>query len=294
MDKQQTNNNESTQAGTLSRRQFLRNTSAGALALTVGASAASAAAGSASSLKGKKLAMVIDLQRCTGCGGCVISCKSENNIQSGVTFAKRQSRTVGKFPNVRYEFIPTLCNQCENAPCVRACPTKAMHKGDGDITMHTPEKCIGCGTCVATCPYDIPSRNKRETHRFWRGRMATIPHCTSAPADVADEVGGETIPHYNPDKELSAKGAGLRYKGIVEKCTFCDHRAEAGKLPFCVDSCPANARIFGDLNDPDSAVSKLLGKYRPWRLKEHLGTEPKVFYVRAFNPGNYPTTKGWV
>ncbi|MHC4985792.1 MAG: 4Fe-4S dicluster domain-containing protein, partial [Planctomycetota bacterium] len=120
----------------------------------------------------------------------------------------------------------------------------------------------------------------------------TIPGCTSAPADITEKVNGNVIPYYNPDKERSAKGAGLRYKGIVEKCTFCDHLVRAGKLPFCVTSCPANARVFGDLNDPDSAVSKLLGKYRPWRLEEHLGTEPKVFYVRDFNPGNYATTKG--
>ena len=106
------------------------------------------------------------------------------------------------------------------------------------------------------------------------------------------KIKSEVIPYYNPDKEKSFPGAGLRYKGISEKCTFCDHRVKDGKLPFCVTGCPANARIFGDLNDPNSEVSKILGKYRPWRLKEHLGTEPKVFYVRSFNPGTYQTTKG--
>ena len=97
---------------------------------------------------------------------------------------------------------------------------------------------------------------------------------------------------YNPAKESSSPGRGLRYKGIVEKCTFCDHLLQQGELPFCVTSCPADARIVGDLNDPNSAVRRILGKYRPWRLKEHLGTEPKVYYVREFNPGNYRRTKG--
>ncbi|MHC5102335.1 MAG: 4Fe-4S dicluster domain-containing protein, partial [Planctomycetota bacterium] len=85
-----------------------------------------------------------------------------------------------------------------------------------------------------------------------------------------------------------------RYKGIVEKCTLCDHRVKKGLLPHCVISCPCNARVMGDLNDPNSTVSKLLAKYQPWRLKEHLGTEPKVFYIREFNPSSTVSTKGSV
>ena len=278
----------------MSRRGFLGTVGAGIAGLAA-AEAAPAAEGSAkTSLKGKKLVMVIDLQRCTGCGGCVITCKSENNVQAGPRWAGIISKTVGTFPNVRMEFVPTLCNHCVKAPCVRACPTGAMHKGDGDITMHTPAKCIGCKTCMAMCPYGVISRNSKEPHRFWKDKKALIKGCTSSGAEVAEKVKAEAIPHYNSAKENSSPGMGLRYKGIVEKCTFCDHLVTEGKLPFCVASCPANARIFGDLNDPNSAVSRILGKYRPWRLKEHLGTEPKVYYVREFNPGGYPTTKGRV
>jgi len=294
MDKKLNKRTGSNRKGAISRRDLLKAGSVGAVVGVAGETALAGEAGGSKALKGTNLAMVIDLQRCTGCGGCLISCKSENNVQTGVTFAKKIVKTVGTFPNVRFEFIPTLCNQCENAPCARACPTGAMHKDKkiGGITMHTPEKCIGCKTCMAVCPYNVISRNTKDTHRFWRGRKATIEGCTSAPVEVTAKVKGNRIPHYNPDKEKSAPGAGLRYKGIVEKCTFCDHLVKEGKLPFCVQSCPANARIFGDLNDPKSEVSKLLSKYRPWRLKEHLGTEPKVFYIREFNPGNYPRTKG--
>ncbi|MHC4721504.1 MAG: 4Fe-4S dicluster domain-containing protein [Planctomycetota bacterium] len=273
----------------VSRRNFLKASGAGVAVLS-GAETASAKNLS----NGKRLAMVIDLQRCTGCGGCVISCKSENNVQSGTAWASRIIKTTGKFPNVRFEFIPTLCNQCENAPCVRGCPTKAMHKGYGNITMHTPQKCIGCATCIAMCPYDVISRHYEEPHLRWRSEDALIKGCTSSPKEINEKVGGEAIPYYNEAREKNKAGSGLRYKGIVEKCTLCDHRVKKGLLPHCVLSCPANARVMGDLNDPDSAASKLLAKYRPWRLKEHLGTEPKVFYIRDFNPGAYKSTKGSV
>ena len=278
----------------MSRRGFLKASGAGVAVVGADAAVAEGGKDAASSLKDARLAMVIDLHRCTGCGGCSIACKSENNVQAGVTFAKKISKTVGTFPNVRLEFIPTLCNHCERAPCVRACPTGAMHKGIANITLHTPKKCIGCRTCVAMCPYDVISRNNKETHRFWRDKTAMIKGCTSSSAEVVAKVKSEGTPYYNPAREKSSPGSGLRYKGIVEKCMFCDHLVRQGQLPHCVVACPANARIFGDLNDPNSEVSKLIAKYRPWRLREHLGTEPKVFYIREFNAGSYDRTKGHV
>ena len=274
----------------VSRRDLLKAGGAGVAVLAV----AQRASGEQEHSKAKRLAMVIDLQRCTGCGGCALSCKSENNVQRGNAWASRKIKTTGKFPNVRFEFIPTLCNQCENAPCVKGCPTKAMHKGYGNITMHCPEKCIGCRTCIAMCPYDVISIHGEEPHAHWKSEDALIKGCTSSPKEVTEKVKGNVIPYYNDAREKFTHGSGLRYKGIVEKCTLCDHRVKKGLLPHCVLSCPANARVMGDLNDPNSAASKLLAKYRPWRLKEHLGTEPKVFYIRDFNPGAYNSTKGSV
>ena len=275
----------------LSRRDFLKISSIG-VAVAVIPAFIGRPSKATSALAGKKLAMVIDLSRCVGCGACIIACKNENNVQGGVAWASRISRTVGKFPNVRYEYTPTLCNHCTNAPCVKGCPTGAMHKGDGDITMHTPDKCIGCRYCIINCPYGVIHFNEDKTHKFWRDDKALIEGATSSAVGVTEEVGGTVIPYYNPDKELSHPGMGLRYKGIVEKCTLCDHRVKVGELPYCVEACPANARIFGDLNDPNSEVNKILGKFRPMRLKEELGTEPKVYYVRSFNPGTYGRTKG--
>ncbi len=237
-----------------------------------------------------RYAMVIDLQRCTGCGACAITCKNENNVEDGTYWAHYINKTVGKFPNARYDFIPTLCNHCEKAPCVKGCPTGAMHKGEGGITMHDPNKCIGCRYCMARCPYGVISFNWQKPQKFWRDGKSTIEGATSSPKDVAQKVGGNVIPYYNPERADTLPG--IRPKGVVEKCTLCDHRVKKGKIPYCAEACPANARIFGDLDDPNSKVNQLIGKYQPFRLKERLGTEPKVFYIRSFNPGAYEKTKG--
>ncbi len=277
----------------ISRRDFLKVGGLGVAAAIVPAVSGGSVLAQ-SPISGKKLGMVIDLQRCVGCGACVISCKNENNVQGEVAWASRISLTVGKFPNVRYEYIPTLCNHCENAPCVKGCPTSAMHKIEGNITMHDPDKCIGCRYCLINCPYGVIHFNERETHHFWRDDKPLIEGASASATEVTQQVGGTVIPYYNPARELDQPRTGLRKKGIVEKCTLCNHRVAKGELPYCVESCPTNARIFGDLNDPNSEISQLLGKFRPWRLKEDQGTKPKVYYIRSFNPGTHESTKGAV
>ena len=276
----------------ISRRAFLKMGSLGVAGVAVFPVIVSQISQASSALDGKKLAMVIDLQRCTACGACIIACKNENNVQRDVFWASHISKTTGKFPNVRYEYTPTLCNHCEKAPCVRGCPTGAMHKIAGDITMHDPTKCIGCRYCIINCPYGVIHYNDAETHKFWRDDKPLIAGVTPSAVEVTQQVGGTVIPYYNPERELSRKGTGLRYKGVVEKCTLCEHRVTKGELPYCVEACPANARIFGDLNDPNSEVNYILGKFRAWRLKEDYGTEPKVFYVRSFTSGSHAKSKG--
>lgn len=275
----------------VTRRNFLKLGGAAAAAALIPTMAAGVGE---KPLKGKKLAMVIDLHRCTGCGGCSIACKNENNVQDGTAWASRISQTKGIFPHVKYEYKPTLCNHCDNAPCVRVCPTGAMHKDDGNITAHDPEICLGCKTCMAACPYGVIAFNKRRIHEFWRSEEQLLKGCTESPAQITKKAKGKLIPYYNSEKERGHEGSALRYKGIVEKCTFCDHRVKDGKLPWCVLKCPASARIFGDLNDPDSDVNKILGKFSATRLKEHLGTKPNIYYVRDFNPAHFANTRGKV
>ncbi|MBT3364039.1 MAG: 4Fe-4S dicluster domain-containing protein [Chloroflexi bacterium] len=277
----------------VSRRSFLKASGVGAAAaVAVGVSGNMSFAGD--NLSDKKLAMVIDLQKCTGCGGCILACKNENNVQDGVAWASRITKTYGVFPNVRFQYVPTLCNHCENAPCVENCPTKAMHKGDGNITMHDPGKCIGCKICMSKCPYDVIHYNEAAPQEFWADTSELIAGCTATAASTVTKVDGTGLPYYNPDRELTKAGTGLRYKGVVEKCTLCEHRVRRtpGELPYCVERCPSNARIFGDLDDDNSEVNQILGKYEGRRLKEHLGTKPKVIYVRSFNNQAHVSTKG--
>jgi molybdopterin-containing oxidoreductase family iron-sulfur binding subunit len=268
------------------RRKILKILGLGATGMAVMPLNLKASGENTPNTKNVKWVMVIDLQKCTGCGACTLACKNENNVPDGMFWASHISQTEGTFPNVRHDYIPTLCNHCAKAPCVKVCPTSAMHKSDGDITMHDPNKCIGCRYCMIACPYNVISFNDRESHTRWRTGTATIEDCTSVPEEVTKQVNGNVLPYSNPERE-DGKYIGIRPKGIVEKCTLCNHRTSIGKLPYCVEKCPPKARVFGDLNDPDSEVSKLLGKYTPFRLKEHLGTEPKIYYIRSYNPGEY-------
>jgi len=238
-----------------------------------------------------RYAMVIDLQRCVGCSACSIACRNENNVPDGIYWSNKITETSGTFPNVRYHYIPTLCNHCENAPCVRGCPTQAMHKLDNGITMHDPKKCIGCKYCEFNCPYGVIYFNWTYPHKEWKNKEKVLEG-TSSPAEESAKTSGKTLPYYNPEREDTL--AGIRPKGVVEKCTFCDHLVKRGKLPTCVEACPADARVFGDMNDPNSKVRQLLGKFRPFRLREQIGTEPHVFYIRDFNPANYQPSKGGI
>ncbi len=228
----------------------------------------------------KKYGMVIDLQRCVGCAACDLACKVENNTPDGFAWSNHIIETSGKFPDVRYRYIPTLCNHCDNAPCVQNCPTTAMFKSEEGLTLHDPDKCIGCRSCQVACPYNVIYFNEDAPHhRYRENDDPAIPGGSSTGREVCEQVGAP-IPYYNPDRATTYDG--IRPKGIVEKCTFCDHRVANGELPACVVACPADARMFGDLNDPNSAPSRAMANYVPKILKREKGTEPNVYYVREY------------
>lgn len=223
-----------------------------------------------------RIGMVIDLRRCVGCDACNIACRNENNVENGHFWANRIQRTAGTFPNVTYDYTPTLCNHCSDAPCVEACPVepKAMFKTPEGITMHSEERCIGCQACQDACPYGVIYFNEwdEETHLEWRTADATA---------LTDKVGGNVIPYSNPDPGTTY--AAIRRPEKVEKCTFCHHRITVGENPACVDACPSDARIWGDLDDPQSDVSRLLRENDHFVLQPEAGTSPNVFYIQAFD-----------
>jgi len=251
----------------------------------------------------KQYGMVIDLQKCVGCGACALACKTENNTQAranGQTFnwADFIYKEEGKFPNPSFTAIPVLCNHCTDAPCVKACPVKdkAMYKTADGITMHNDERCIGCRRCQKACPYSatdvvkdkaaysVISANdgKAPAHAASRDTSELIKGCTASGAETA-KAAGAVIPNHN--KYAHTDYESIRNQGLVEKCIFCDHRVKKGEMPNCVAACPAKARIFGDVNDAASEPAKLLKKYKPMRLKEEKGTKPNVAYIRAFKGG---------
>lgn len=251
----------------------------------------------------KKYVMVIDLHQCIGCGACALGCKNENNTQvradgQSHNWADFLMKTEGTFPNTKYTQMPVLCNHCTDAPCVMACPVtpKAMFKAEDNTTLHNQQRCIGCRLCQDACPYSQyvldESSNRgeaysvisfnihgRPTYPEWRDARELIPGCTGSPSEVAKKTGATP-----PDANLYESGdyKPVRRDGVVEKCIFCHHRITHGLLPACVDACPATARIFGDLNDPTSAVSQLLKKHKYFRLKEQEGTDPNIYYIRSY------------
>jgi len=229
-----------------------------------------------------KCAMAIDLHRCVGCGACDLACKSENNTPVGFDWASHQVETRGVFPNVTYQHTPTLCNHCEDAPCVRVCPTKAMHKDTKGMVVHDPSVCIGCKSCMLADPYHVIFFNKQSAFLDYElDDSRIVKNGTFSKKELSDRSNAP-FPNFN-----AARGAGgyeaIRRKGTVEKCTFCNHRVEKGLAPACVVACPADARIFGDINDPGSEISQLLRKHQPKVLKPEKGTKPKVFYIRAYS-----------
>lgn len=219
--------------------------------------------------------MVIDLDRCTACGACMAACHQENNLAAvGSSEATEYSRAFhwlrflsevsGSYPNVKVRHMPQPCFHCDNPPCVRVCPVQATYRSEDGIVGQIYGRCIGCRYCMAGCPYNAKVFNWYEPK--W-------------PGDLAKKA--------NPD-------VSLRPKGVVEKCTFCHHRiilareearANGRKLrdgdvtTACAESCPAQAIVFGDLDDRSSRVSQLTRSPRAFRVHDDLGTHPKVYYL---------------
>ncbi|MEK6715809.1 MAG: 4Fe-4S dicluster domain-containing protein [Candidatus Omnitrophota bacterium] len=215
------------------------------------------------SLKERNWAMLIDLRKCAGCLACTIACKAENVSPPQITYRHVLELEAGAYPFPRRDFVPVLCNHCENAPCVAACPVKGATniRADGIVDMDYP-KCIGCKACISACPYGA--------RYFDAGEFYT--------ASTPKIQGYETRPTFDYKQEWPRKKDQPPI-GKVRKCHFCIHRIERGVLPACVTTCIGKATYFGDRSDDESLVGELLAQSKVHRLKEDLGTEPRVYYI---------------
>ncbi|MBI3403392.1 MAG: 4Fe-4S dicluster domain-containing protein [Acidobacteria bacterium] len=179
----------------------------------------------------QRFGMVIDPERCIHCAACLVACKAENAVPDGHSRNRLSEQESGAYPSVRVVMAPSQCMQCDDAPCVRVCPTGASYRDANGVVLINADDCIGCRYCVEACPYGA---------RYF-------------------------------DEE----------SGTVDKCTFCVHRVEQGLEPACVTTCPTKTRVFGNLDDPSSAVARLIASAPTEVRLPEAGTRPKIYYMRG-------------
>jgi len=228
--------------------------------------------------------MIIDLRACDGCQGvggpprCTAAC-----IQGHLAPEPMEWIQVfeAELPGGGTRFVPTPCQQCQNPPCNNVCPVGATFSTPEGTVLIDQDRCIGCRICMAACPYD---------RRFFNWGEAPVP----PEARLADY----SVEHQVPPR-----------KGTVMKCDFCPDMARSGTLPYCVQGCPNAAIYYGDLEEDVAtngralvSASRFLAENDAFRLKEELGTEPRVYYIPghgeavgrdAFTPGRAPTEWPW-
>lgn len=194
--------------------------------------------------------MVIDKQTCVGCNACTIACLSKNGNPPGVYYSKVLISEVGSYPDTWVDNVPVLCNQCSNPACVAACPTGATSQRDDGIVVIDSQTCIGCNSCAQACPYEARVLNEAPEQYY---------------------PGNDTMPfeEYFHTKHVEK---------TMGKCDFCLEYIEKGEPPICVRTCMGFARTFGDLDDPESEVSKLVAQGAA-PLNPESGTEPNVYYL---------------
>lgn len=221
-------------------------------------------------------AIIVDLDRCTGCQACVVACQAENNVPAVGEDETAKGRWLhwihieryweGEYPNIKARFMPVMCQQCSQAPCEPVCPVFATYHTPEGLNAQIYNRCIGTRYCGSACPY------KARTYNWLRPEF---------PEPLNEQL--------NPDVTV-------RSRGLIEKCTFCIQRirrieieahahgrepADGEIQPACVQTCPPVALVFGDLNDPNSRVSQLATSRRSYKLLGELGTDPGVIYLKG-------------
>jgi molybdopterin-containing oxidoreductase family iron-sulfur binding subunit len=231
--------------------------------------------------------MAVDLDRCQGCRACVEACKIENNTPSAVFWMYVFRLEEGRYPETKISFLPRPCQHCNNAPCVKVCPTGARFKRQDGLVLTDFDRCIGCRYCEVACPYGVNFFNWRDPEEAFADYQISMDD-----PDLVSVTGGAVPPYRNPDRdqlqgtEQRRTAGSAHYKGVVEKCTFCVQRVEKGLQPACVDTCPVEALVFGDIEDETSSVSRFLEGREQFKLLEELGTDPSVVYVGGTAPSH--------
>lgn len=218
-------------------------------------------------LRNVMFGFALDLSLCTGCRKCVYACVEENNqsrdpqihwirvlqlesekgldMEAGTAYYNPDT-----VPQPGKTYMPVACQQCANSPCTKICPVQATWRDPDGIVVVDYNWCIGCRYCMVACPYEARMFN-------W---------------------GTPSIPSQKLNPDMHYLGNRPRPRGVVEKCTFCIQRVRKGRYPACVEACPVGARKFGNLNDPNGELQKILKRKKILVLKEELNTKPQFFY----------------
>lgn len=209
--------------------------------------------------------MVIDLTKCVGCYGCVIACKQEHFLPPGIFWNRVLVSETGDYPMVTKQMYPVQCNHCKEAVCVKACPTGATQQREDGIVWVDQNKCVGCRYCLISCPYQV--------RVFYSNQQEYFP---GQGLTAFEEIGRRLYPHQT---------------GVVLKCNLCLERIDSGikkglrpgvdreATTSCVNACPTKARVFGDLDNPNSEVSLLIRGKRAIQFHPEYGTDPSVYYI---------------
>jgi phenylacetyl-CoA:acceptor oxidoreductase subunit 1 len=210
--------------------------------------------------------MAIELKRCIGCNACVLACKAEHFLEPKMFWNRVLIGEKGKYPQVTKLIYSVRCNHCADPACVKVCPTGATQQREDGIVWVDETKCVGCRYCMVACPYQMRSMNEDANAQYFPGQELT----------EHEKIGKTLYPHT---------------PGVVQKCVFCKERIDSGvaqgltpgvdrdATPACVIICPTKAIHFGDLDDPNSDINRVIKEKHGHSFHPEFDTDPSISYI---------------